>query len=93
MALNVAECDAIIAACRAAGVKLTVAKQTRHMEMSMRAKEYIDEGLIGEILYIRPMSVTPGAGFVTSSRPGRWTRPRATPSSTGAPMPATASAG
>ncbi len=64
MALNVAECDAIIAACRAANVKLTVAKQTRHMEMSMRAKEYIDQGLIGEILYIRPMSVTPGAGFV-----------------------------
>ena len=63
MALNVAECDAIIAACRAAGVQLTVAKQTRHMEMSMRAKEYLDEGLIGELIYIRPMSVTPGAGF------------------------------
>ncbi|MBA2315698.1 MAG: Gfo/Idh/MocA family oxidoreductase [Chloroflexi bacterium] len=63
MALDVAECDQIIAACRRAGVQLTVAKQTRHMEMSMRAKAYIDEGRIGEILFLRPMSVTPGSGF------------------------------
>src|SRR5215203_2566847 len=63
MALDVAECDAIIDACRTAGVQLTIAKQTRYMEMSMRAKAYVDEGLIGDILFIRPMSVTPGAGF------------------------------
>lgn len=63
MALDVAECDRIIAACRAAGVQLTIAKQTRHMEMSMRAKAYLDQGLIGQLLYLRPMSVTPGAGF------------------------------
>ena len=63
MALDVAECDQIIEACRRAGVQLTVAKQTRHMEMSMRAKQYIDEGRIGEILFLRPMSVTPGSGF------------------------------
>ena len=29
----------------------------------MRAKEYIDEGLIGDILFLRPISVTPGQGF------------------------------
>ena len=63
MALDVAECDQIIDACRRAGVHVTVAKQTRHMEMSMRAKAYIDEGRIGEILFLRPMSVTPGSGF------------------------------
>ena len=63
MALDVAECDQIIAACRDASVQLTVAKQTRHMQMSMRAKEYLDQGLIGQLLYLRPMSVTPGAGF------------------------------
>ncbi len=63
MALNVAECDAIIEACRRNSVELTVAKQTRHFEMSMRAKEYIDQGLIGDILFLRPMSVTPGHGF------------------------------
>ena len=64
MALDVAECDQIIAACARSGVLLTVAKQTRHMEMSMRAKQYIDEGRIGEILFLRPLSVTPGAGIV-----------------------------
>lgn len=64
MALDVAECDQIIEACRRSGVSLTVAKQTRHMEMSMRAKQYIDEGRIGQILFLRPMSVTPGSGFV-----------------------------
>ena len=63
MALDVAECDRIIDACRAAGVQLTVAKQTRHMEMAMRAKTYVDEGLIGEIRYLRPMSVIPGLGI------------------------------
>jgi predicted dehydrogenase len=63
MALDVAECDQIIDACRTAGVQLTIAKQTRHMEMSMRAKAFIDEGRIGRILFLRPMSVTPGAGF------------------------------
>lgn len=64
MALDVAECDAIIAACRDAGVQLTIAKQSRYMQMSMRAKSYLDEGRIGELLFIRPMSVTPGSGFV-----------------------------
>jgi predicted dehydrogenase len=60
MALDVAECDAIIDACGRNGVQLTVAKQTRHMEMSMRAKEYLDAGRIGRLLYLRPASVTPG---------------------------------
>ncbi len=64
MALDVAECDAIIEACRTAGVQLTVAKQSRYMEMSMRAKSYLDDGRIGELLFIRPSSVTPGSGFV-----------------------------
>jgi predicted dehydrogenase len=63
MALDVNECDRIIEACRAAGVQLTIAKQTRHMEMSMRAKEHIDNGKIGDLLFMRPQSVTPGHGF------------------------------
>ena len=63
MALDVDECDQIIEAARRAGVQLTVAKQSRHFEMSMRAKEYLDEGRIGELLFIRPVSVTPGHGF------------------------------
>ena len=94
MALDVAECDQIIDACRATGVQLTIAKQTRHMEMSMRAKAFIDEGRIGRILFLRPMSVTPGRRLrQRARRAGRPIRARATPSSTGAPTPATPSAG
>jgi predicted dehydrogenase len=63
MALNVAECDRIIDAARNAGVKLTVAKQTRHGDPEMKAKELIDEGAIGDLRYIRPMSPTVGAGL------------------------------
>jgi myo-inositol 2-dehydrogenase/D-chiro-inositol 1-dehydrogenase len=74
MALNVAECDAIIEACRSAGVQLTIAKQTRHMQMAMKAKELIDEGRIGEIRYLRPMSIIAGMGIAAgnhwSEKPG-----------------------
>jgi predicted dehydrogenase len=70
MALDVTECDQIIEACRANGVQLTIAKQTRYMEMSMRAKAFIDEGRIGRLLFLRPMSVTPGAGVANA--PQSW---------------------
>jgi myo-inositol 2-dehydrogenase/D-chiro-inositol 1-dehydrogenase len=63
MALDVAECDRILEAASAAGVQVTVAKQTRHGDPEMRAKELIDEGAIGDIRYIRPMSPTVGAGI------------------------------
>ncbi len=67
MALDVAECDAIIAACERAGVLLTIAKQTRHMEMSTKAKEMIDAGEIGELRYIRPMSPIIGLGIAAGN--------------------------
>jgi UDP-N-acetyl-2-amino-2-deoxyglucuronate dehydrogenase len=60
MALTTAECDAIIAACRDAGVLLTVAKQTRHFQMSMRAMELLRDGAIGELRIIRAMSPITG---------------------------------
>ncbi len=63
MALDVAECDRIIAACARAGVKLTIAKQTRHGDPEIGAKRLIDEGAIGDLRYIRPMSPTIGAGL------------------------------
>jgi predicted dehydrogenase len=56
MARSVGECDAIIAACREAGVLLTVAKQTRHFQMSMRAMELLHDGAIGELRIVRAMS-------------------------------------
>lgn len=63
MALDVAECDDIIAACGRSGVVLTVAKQTRYMEMATRAKSIIDDGVIGEIRVVRPMSPLTGWGL------------------------------
>lgn len=56
MARTVEECDAIISAAKANRVTVTIAKQTRHMEMAMKAKELIDDGVIGEIRMIRAMS-------------------------------------
>ena len=94
MALDVAECDQIIDACRRAGVQLTIAKQTRHMEMSMRAKAVHRRGPD------RRDPVPPAderdaraPASSTSRRAGRPTPARATRSSTGARMPATRSAG
>ncbi|MFN8620067.1 MAG: Gfo/Idh/MocA family oxidoreductase [Chloroflexota bacterium] len=56
MARTVEECDAIISAARANRVQVTVAKQTRHMEMAMKAKELIEDGAIGDVRIIRAMS-------------------------------------
>lgn len=60
MALSVAECDAILAAARAAGVRVTVASQSRYNEISMRAKTFVDDGMVGAIRMIRITSPTVG---------------------------------
>ena len=76
MALDAAECDQIIDACAKAGVKLTVAKQTRHGDPEMKAKELIDDGTIGEVRFIRPMSpitgwdIAPGNHWITNPGEG-----------------------
>ena len=49
MALSVAECDAIIEACRAAGVQLTVNFVTRFRDAPVAMKRLVDEGAIGAI--------------------------------------------
>jgi predicted dehydrogenase len=53
MARDVAECDAIVAACERAHVKLAIAFQTRYGPRYERAKELIRSGAIGEVLEIR----------------------------------------
>lgn len=53
MALSVAECDAIIAACSAASVQLTVNFVTRFRDAPMAMKRLVDEGAIGEIRMIQ----------------------------------------
>ena len=56
MALTVAECDGMIAACRDAGVLLTVNKVTRYRESPSAAKRLIDEGRIGQLRMVRVTS-------------------------------------
>jgi predicted dehydrogenase len=60
MALDVAACDEILAAARAAGVVVTVASQARYNEISIRARELIDDGTVGPIRMFRVTSPTVG---------------------------------
>ena len=52
MAVSVADCDAIIAACDEAGVKLTVNFVTRFRHAPLAMKRQIDSGAIGDIRII-----------------------------------------
>ena len=60
MALNVEECDGIIAACRKAGVLLTVASQSRYNEMNVRVKSLVEDGTLGPLRFIKITSPTVG---------------------------------
>jgi predicted dehydrogenase len=51
MARNVAECDAMIAACGRAGVKLGVAFQGRFEPLSVRLKGALEDGRLGRLLW------------------------------------------
>lgn len=59
MAPTVAECDRMIAACRAAKVSLAVVKTERYRPLTLRAKQAIDEGQIGRIRMLRTISSFP----------------------------------
>lgn len=51
LARNTAECDAMIAACEAAGVQLGVAFQGRFEHLSQRLKQGLDAGRLGRLLW------------------------------------------
>src|SRR3990170_1275624 len=53
MAVSVAECDAILAACASAGVQLTVNFVTRFREAPLAMKRLVDDGRVGEIRMIQ----------------------------------------
>lgn len=53
MALNSAECQAMIAACQTAGVPLFVAYYRRALPRFLKIKELIDQGAIGEIRFVQ----------------------------------------
>ena len=60
MALDTLECQQIVDACRAAGVLLTVASQSRYNEMNQRVKALVDDGTLGRLRFIKITSPTVG---------------------------------
>ena len=68
MARTVAECDEIIAACKQAGVKLSVAQTQRHRMCNFTAQEMIASGKLGKVLQIRSTNMNPE----TKSTVPRW---------------------
>jgi predicted dehydrogenase len=61
MAPTVAQCDRMIDACRRANVKLAVVQTERFRKITLRAKQLIDEGAIGEIRMLRTVSSFPAS--------------------------------
>jgi UDP-N-acetyl-2-amino-2-deoxyglucuronate dehydrogenase len=59
MAPTVAECDAMIAACNAAKVNLSVVKTERYRKITQQAKQLIDDGVLGPIYMMRTVSAFP----------------------------------
>src|SRR3954447_13789279 len=53
MAQSAAECAEMVAACRAAGVRLAVVSQHRFRDAPVAAKRLIDEGAIGQVRMIQ----------------------------------------
>ena len=65
MARSVLECDAMIAACRQAGVKLGVAYYRRFYPIVARMRALVQDGAIGDVLSVSAVTSTPlalGAG-------------------------------
>ena len=59
MAPTVTACNAMISACKSAGVNLGVVQTERFRKLTMKAKQLIDEGRIGPIWMMRTASVFP----------------------------------
>jgi predicted dehydrogenase len=55
MALNLAECDAMIDACHEAGVLLLYAEELLFAPKYVRAKTLVDEGALGDVYYVRQL--------------------------------------
>ncbi|MEO6206585.1 MAG: Gfo/Idh/MocA family oxidoreductase [Candidatus Limnocylindrales bacterium] len=73
MGLTVADCDRMIGACRAAGVRLTVAHITRYTEATRVAHELVQGGSIGALRMIsvhRILDGYPNAGWPLDPREG-----------------------
>lgn len=72
MAPIVTDCDAMIAACRDAGVKLMVTQTGRHNRVISQAKQVIEEGRIGRIWMIRSIATADGAWYNNFAQQKPW---------------------
>ena len=67
MAISVAECDAIIAACKTAGVKLSVGYRLHSEPYTKALMKMVKDKTYGDIRY-----VTAEAGYYSGSHPNQW---------------------
>ncbi len=67
MAISVEECDAIIDACKNAGVKLSVGYRLHSEPYTQEVKRFVREGVFGDTLY-----VTAEAAYRSTGYPGQW---------------------
>ena len=78
MAMTVEECDEMIAACRANGVKLQIGFMRRFDASFREAKRLVESGAIGDLVLIRSNTrgpSKPGPGCTTSPNPtASWRR-------------------
>ncbi len=59
MAMDVRECDDMIAACKDAGVKLQIGFMRRYDESFMAARQRINDGEIGEVVLVKSLTHGP----------------------------------
>jgi predicted dehydrogenase len=72
MALNMAECQEMIAVCRAAGVPLFVAYYRRALPRFVKAKELIENGAIGSVRHVQISLSQPSQSNIPSKLPWRF---------------------
>lgn len=67
MAINVAECEAIIDACDKAGVKLSVGYRMQSDPYTKEVKKYVKEKTFGNVHF-----VSSDAGYISNGNPDQW---------------------
>ena len=67
MALNVAECDAIIDSCKTAGVKLGIGYRLHSEPYTREVKRFVRENTFGEVLF-----VSADAAYISRGNPDQW---------------------
>lgn len=77
MAATVAEADAMLDACRRAGVRLMIAHSRRFTPRYQRIREAIDRGEIGEVRFVRENERRPRAMYEALAEPTDYWHPRA----------------